>query len=161
MVLPDLFGRDYRRFKIRRQVGLLAAMPPRPLFLVVTDYPRQAVDGRLRQLAKQRGWHLRRVPRGKPAGLTRSLPRGTAVAVSARLPRAGHVAIAAAVAALARNDMVFGPDDDGFYWLIGWSRRRRIPPAMCRPALDDALAAMPANFWVELLPSEDFAPLRL
>jgi hypothetical protein len=161
MVLPDLFGRDYRRFKICRQVGLLVAMPPRHFLIVVTDYPRQTVDGRLRQVARERGWHFKRVPRGKLGGQVRSLPRGTAVAVSASLPRADYAAIAAAFATLLRHDMVFGPDDDGFYWLIGWSRRRRIPPAMFQPALDDALAAMPANFWVELLPSEDFAPLRL
>jgi hypothetical protein len=144
-----------------KSVGKLVYSPAmqRCLF-VVTDYPRQIIDGRLRHLAKQRGLQVARIPRGKLSGLARSLPHGTAVAVPARLPRAGQAAIAAAFAALLRNDMVFGPDDDGFYWLIGWARRRRIPPAMLHPALDDALAAMPANFWVELLPSEDYPPLR-
>ncbi len=130
----------------------------RTLF-VVLDYPRQTVDGGLQQCARQRGWRLERVARGK---LPRRLQAGgLAVAVAASLPRAGLGAIVTAFAALARNDMVFGPDDDGFYWLIGWSRRRRAPPAMFRSTLDRALAAMPANFWVELLPSEAFPPLSL
>lgn len=129
--------------------------------LVAVDHPRQAIDGKLQQLARRRGWRLLRVRRGDIGRLLRLSPRGAAVAVAARLPRAGLVAIEAAFAALLRNDMVYGPDDDGFYWLVGWSRRRRVPRAMFSPALDHALAPMPANFWVELLPSEDYPRLRL
>jgi glycosyltransferase A (GT-A) superfamily protein (DUF2064 family) len=137
-----------------------AMLPPRYL-LVVLDQPRQAVDGRLQHMARRRGWHFVKLRRGAFARARALLPRGTAIVVAATLPRAGEDALLSAFAALRRNDMVFGPDDDGLYWLVGWSRRRRVPPAMFSPALDEALAPMPANFWVELLPSETYPPLKL
>ena len=53
------------------------------------------------------------------------------VAVAATLPRAGLQAIATAFTALARNDMVFGPDDDGFVVRFadghGVRRARAVP----------------------------------
>lgn len=133
---------------------------PRHL-LVVLDHPRQTVDGRLQQMARCRGWNLVTIRRGGFVQARALLPRGATVAVAASLPRAGLAAIETAFAALSRNDMVFGPDDDGFYWLVGWARRRRVPPEMFGPALDEALALMPANFWVELLPSENYPRLKL
>lgn len=59
--------------------------------------------------------------------LFRDLPPGPVVIIGADIPgiRAGHVA--AAFAALGRYDAVFGPADDGGYWLVGLRRRPRVP----------------------------------
>ncbi|HLI22347.1 MAG TPA: DUF2064 domain-containing protein [Stellaceae bacterium] len=129
--------------------------------ILAIDYPRQTIDGRVQQLARRHGWRLLRLERGEIACRLRSSTSSSSVAIAATLPRAGHSALRAAFAALRRNDVVYGPDDGGHYWLIGRSRRRRMPRGMLRSALDDALAAMPANFCVELLPSESYPPLRL
>ena len=85
------------------------------------------------------------------------LPPGPVVIVGSDIPdlRARHVA--AAFAALGRHDLVFGPAQDGGYWLVG--ARRRPPPrglfANVRwsspHALADTIANVDPRFSVALL----------
>ncbi len=55
------------------------------------------------------------------------LPPGPAIIVGSDIPglEVGHVARAFAL--LGRNDAVFGPAEDGGYWLVGLRRRPRVP----------------------------------
>ncbi len=55
------------------------------------------------------------------------LPAGPAVIVGSDIPgvRAGHVADA--FRSLGAADAVFGPAEDGGYWLVGLRRRPRVP----------------------------------
>lgn len=77
----------------------------------------------------------------------RTAPPGPVVLVGADLPRLRPAHIARAFTALGRADAVFGPAEDGGFWLVGLARRRGTPPgflAGCRwsspHALSDALA---------------------
>ncbi len=55
------------------------------------------------------------------------LPPGPVVFIGTDIPEITGRHIARAFAALARNDAVIGPGDDGGYWLIGLRRTPRIP----------------------------------
>ncbi len=69
--------------------------------------------------------------------------------------RAGH--IRAAFKALEGADAVFGPADDGGYWLIGLARRRGRTPAFkgvrwsSPHALDDTIRTMPEHWRIRRL----------
>lgn len=54
-----------------------------------------------------------------------SLPRGSALLIGTDIPGVTPARIAAAFDALAGHDAVFGPTDDGGFWLVGLSRRSR------------------------------------
>lgn len=56
----------------------------------------------------------------------RALPPGPAVLIGSDIPGINADHIARAFAQLGRNDTVFGPADDGGYWLIGLKRLRPI-----------------------------------
>lgn len=75
------------------------------------------------------------------------LPPGPTLIVGSDIPgiRAGHVARAFAL--LGRHDAVFGPAEDGGYWLIGLRRRPRIPRLFhdVRLSSEHALADTLAN----------------
>lgn len=58
--------------------------------------------------------------------LFRDLPPGPVVIVGADIPDIHASHIAAAFAALGRHDAVFGPAEDGGYWLVGLKRRPRV-----------------------------------
>ena len=49
-----------------------------------------------------------------------------AVIVGSDIPEIGRRHVAAAFEALRRNDLVFGPADDGGYWLVGAAQGGRI-----------------------------------
>jgi rSAM/selenodomain-associated transferase 1 len=59
---------------------------------------------------------------------------------------------------LRRADAVFGPADDGGYWLIGLAGRKRAPALFdnvkwsTQYALEDTLASLPAGFETAYLP---------
>lgn len=84
-----------------------------------------------------------------------SAPRGPVVVIGADAPlmRAGH--IRQAFRALARADAVFGPAEDGGFWLIGLARRNRAPRLFkgvrwsSRHTLADTLKSLPKGFAVE------------
>lgn len=59
----------------------------------------------------------------------RALPPGPVVIIGADIPGVARPDIAAAFRALSRADAVFGPAEDGGYWLIGLARGRQRAPA--------------------------------
>jgi uncharacterized protein len=81
-------------------------------------------------------------------------PPGPVVLVGADIPAldAGH--IAAAFRLLGSHDLVFGPAEDGGFWLVGARHPRRLPPLFERVrwsgpyALADTLAALPRRIKV-------------
>jgi len=134
----------------------------------------------LRRLATDRRWHLRIVVtpdtarhrarcwhRGVEAAgqgngdlgirMRRALaarPPGPVVLVGGDIPTlaAGHVA--AAFRLLGSHDVVFGPAEDGGFWLVGARRSPRLPPLFGRVrwsgpyALADTLAGLPRGVTV-------------
>jgi hypothetical protein len=71
---------------------------------------------------------------------------GPVAIVGSDIPAIGRKHIRAAFKALAANDAVIGPSEDGGYWLIGCGRRRRIAPfANVAWSTDRALAGTMAN----------------
>lgn len=107
-------------------------------------------DGAIRRLAGDRRWRtvlaitpprgrwrswrgLDRVPQG-PGDLGQRMrrclirfARPCAVLVGTDIPALTAAVVAPAFRALGRADFVFGPAEDGGYWLIGWHRRRAWP----------------------------------
>ena len=81
-----------------------------------------------------------------------AVPKGPVVIIGADAPglRARH--LRQAFAALRGSDAVFGPADDGGYWLIGLARRRAAPDLFrdvrwsTSHALADTLATLPSEF---------------
>lgn len=84
-------------------------------------------------------------------------PPGPAIIIGADAPGARRRHIAAAFRALAGADAVFGPADDGGYWLIGLARRRAAPDLFngvrwsSAQALKDTLASLPQGFRVSFI----------
>lgn len=81
----------------------------------------------------------------------REAPPGPVLIIGADIPGVGRRDIAAAFRALGSADAVFGPAEDGGYWLMGLSRRRKAAPAglfrnvrwSTEHALRDTAATMP------------------
>ncbi len=86
-------------------------------------------------------------------------PPGPVLIIGADAPglRARH--LRQAFKALGRADAVFGPAEDGGYWLIGLSRRRAAPGLFnnvrwsTKYALADTMKTLPQYFQVEMLES--------
>jgi uncharacterized protein len=57
-----------------------------------------------------------------------SCPPGPAVLVGGDIPALGARHVAAAFRLLGRCDFVFGPAEDGGFWLVGARRPRHMPP---------------------------------
>lgn len=74
-------------------------------------------------------------------------PHRRVVLVGSDIPGIGAADIAAAFRALGRAQAVFGPAEDGGYWLVGFGPRRPAQPfADVRWSTDRALADTMANF---------------
>jgi hypothetical protein len=109
-----------------------------------------------RSAARARAWpgRLPRLPQGHGdlgARMGRALARhrrGRALLVGCDIPGLGPADIAAGFRALGRGaDAVFGPAEDGGYWLVGLGPRRpRHPFAAVRWSTPQALADTLANF---------------
>ena len=104
--------------------------------------------------------HSRRLPRGatrmgqgggglgdRMARIFSTLAPGPVVMIGTDIPAITPDDIARAFRALGSNDAVFGPSDDGGYWLIGMKRRPRVllPFANVRWSSAHALADTQAN----------------
>jgi rSAM/selenodomain-associated transferase 1 len=76
-------------------------------------------------------------------------PPGPVVLVGADIPAIAPRHIAEAFRLLGRRDLVFGPAEDGGFWLVGARRRGHLPPLFGRvrwsspAALADTLALLP------------------
>jgi hypothetical protein len=81
-------------------------------------------------------------------------PPGPVVLVGGDIPALAALHIAAAFRLLGRHDLVFGPAEDGGFWLVGARRSRRLPPLFERVrwsgpyALADTLAGLPRRVTV-------------
>jgi len=83
----------------------------------------------------------------------RTFPPGPVVIVGGDIPDITPALIERAFRALGENDAVFGPAEDGGYWLVGLKRRRATPPGFMRGVrwssahtLSDTLATLPADW---------------
>jgi rSAM/selenodomain-associated transferase 1 len=77
----------------------------------------------------------------------RRVTRGRVVIIGCDIPDARAADVLAAFRALGRADAVFGPAEDGGYWLVGLSRHRPARPfAAVRWSSAHALADTLANF---------------
>ena len=78
-----------------------------------------------------------------------ALPPGPAVILGTDAPQVEPADVAAAFAALGPAEAVFGPADDGGYWLVGLARRRPLPGLFAgvrwstEHALADTRASLP------------------
>jgi uncharacterized protein len=79
---------------------------------------------------------------------------GPVVLVGADIPALDARHVAAAFRLLGSHDLVFGPAEDGGFWLIGARHPRRLPPVFERvrwsgpDALADTLAGLPRRITV-------------
>ena len=81
-------------------------------------------------------------------------PLGLVVLVGTDIPALGAGHVAAAFRLLGSHDLVFGPAEDGGFWLVGARHPRRAPPLFERvrwsgpDALSDTLAGLPRRIKV-------------
>src|SRR5262245_46388331 len=159
-VRAPALGRGKRR--LAREIGDLAAV----------RFERQMLALLPRRLARCRRWRLRiavtpdRALRHGPARIERvgqgagdlgarmsraiaGCPPGPVVLVGADIPTMLARHVAAAFALLGACDLVFGPTEDGGFWLIGARRRQHLRSSFAavrwstRFALADVLANLP------------------
>lgn len=83
------------------------------------------------------------------------LPPGPAVLIGSDIPAIARAHIEAAFAALGRHDAVFGPADDGGYWLVGQRRLHAMPHLFDRVRWSSPLAL--ADTLANLAPGESHA----
>jgi uncharacterized protein len=162
-VREPMLGRGKRR--LAQEIGDVAAVRFERLMLALM-LRRLATDRRWRlriavtpDMARRRAryWHPGVEAVGQGGGdlgvrMHRALaacPPGPVVLVGADIPAlAGHH-VAAAFHRLGRYDLVFGPAEDGGFWLVGARHRPRLPPLFQRVrwsgpyALADTLAELP------------------
>lgn len=80
--------------------------------------------------------HFARIPQGagdlgaRMAGVFRGLPPGPVCIIGADIPGITQARIAEAFDALGNHDAVFGPADDGGYWLVGMKRVGPVPTGL-------------------------------
>jgi uncharacterized protein len=168
LVRAPTLGRGKRR--LAREIGDVAAL----------RFERQMIARLLRRLAGDTRWQLRivitpdracRETRGCLRGVEivpqgggdlglrmqraiAAAPSGPVVLIGSDIPAisAGH--IAAAFRSLGGHDLVFGPAEDGGFWLVGARRRPRLPPLFGKVrwsspyALSDTLDKLPRDVTV-------------
>ena len=164
-VRAPLLGRGKRR--LAREIGDLAAL----------RFERSMIALLLRRLAKDGRWRLRIAVTPDQANyrarhwcigvetvnqdkgdlgirMHRALANcspGPAVLVGADIPALDARHVAEAFRLLGRHDLVFGPAEDGGFWLVGARHPRRLPPLFKRVrwstphALADTLAGLPGR----------------
>jgi rSAM/selenodomain-associated transferase 1 len=77
----------------------------------------------------------------------RTLPPGPVCVIGTDIPGIAPADVRRAFRSLGRAEIVFGPAEDGGFWLVGMRRRPRIidPYAGVRWSRDDTLASVEAN----------------
>lgn len=162
-----IFARAPRPGRAKRR--LAADIGP----VAAARFQRLALERTVRRLAFDRRWETRLAVTGgpyrwpadvariaQPRGdlgrrmdlVMRGLGPGPVVLVGSDIPDIEPRHIAAAFRALGRHDVVFGPAEDGGYWLVGF-RRRPVMPAPFDPvrwstrhALADTIANLGTRF---------------
>ena len=156
--------------RLAREIGDIAAL----------RFERAMIALLLRRLAKDRRWRLRIAVTpdkdcrragywcrgvevvGQGAGdlgirMRRALetcPPGPVVLVGADIPALDARHVAAAFHLLGSHDLVFGPAEDGGFWLVGARHPRQLPPLFEQvrwsgpDALADTLARLPRRIEV-------------
>ena len=167
-VRVPLLGSGKRR--LAREIGDIAALRFEKLMIALL----------LRRLAKDGRWRLRiavtpdkarRSARhwcggveavGQGAGdlgrrmvrMLETSPSGATVIIGGDIPAVTARHVAAAFRLLGSHDLVFGPAEDGGFWLVGARHPRHLPPIFARVrwssphALADALASLPGRIKV-------------
>ncbi|WP_019644890.1 TIGR04282 family arsenosugar biosynthesis glycosyltransferase [Novispirillum itersonii] len=181
-----LFGRRPRygagKSRLARRIGALAALRFQQGQLTVLLHrfsrdrrwiTRLCLTPTPESLRLPSGLPCHRVPQGRGdlgqrmLHALRTAPgRGPVVLIGTDIPAVTPDHIAAALRALRQADLVFGPAEDGGYWLIGWSRRRPLPPQALRgvrwstpQALTDSLHSLGPHLRIArgaILPDVDF-----
>jgi rSAM/selenodomain-associated transferase 1 len=144
--------------RLARGIGAMAALRFYRGQLAAT-LAEVAADGRWRAIlattsARAKAAWPRRLPRIAQAGgdlgdrMQHAMrPFRRAVLVGSDIPGLARADIAAAFRALGRAQAVFGPSEDGGYWLVGLGPRRPSRPfAGVRWSTEHALADTLANF---------------
>ncbi|MEX2451144.1 MAG: TIGR04282 family arsenosugar biosynthesis glycosyltransferase [Rhodospirillales bacterium] len=94
---------------------------------------------------------------GRMNRVMQTLPAGPVVIVGTDIPDISPAHIQEAFTALGAHDAVFGPCDDGGYWLVGLKRRPTVPEIFetvrwsSAHALEDTLANFPPEYRIALL----------
>jgi len=137
----------FYRTTLTHTVGRLGADPRWRTYLAVTPdtsaaEPCWPVSRNLTRIAQGSGDLGQRMQ-----NLFDSLPSGPVVIVGSDIPAIRPAHIARAFDLLGRADIVFGPAQDGGYWLVGLKRspRRLVPFEGVPWSTKDALAATAAN----------------
>ncbi len=141
----------FQKLALERTLRRLARDPRWECWLAVTGGPAQwpATVKRMDQPRGDLGQRMDRVMRG--------FGPGPVVIIGSDIPDISTDHINAAFCALGRRDAVFGPADDGGYWLVGL-RRRPSHPALFSPvrwstrhALADTIDNLGNRYDYELL----------
>ncbi|MGC1886986.1 MAG: TIGR04282 family arsenosugar biosynthesis glycosyltransferase [Stellaceae bacterium] len=156
--------------RLAREIGDIAAVRFERLMIALL-LRRLAKDGRWRlriavtpDKACRHARHWRRGVEavGQGAGdlgirmrrVLETRPPGPAVLVGADIPALDARHVAAAFRILGRHDLVFGPAEDGGFWLVGARHPRCLPPLFERvrwsgpDTLADTLAGLPPRIRV-------------
>ncbi len=142
----DIGARAALRFHVATLRGLLRALRRdrrfRTVLAITPDRARLRGAHRLAQVPQGGGDLGARMQRA-----CRRVPRGRVAIVGADIPGLGAADVAAAFRALGRARAVFGPAEDGGYWLVALSPLRPAHPfAQVRWSGPHALADTLANF---------------
>lgn len=142
----DIGGRAALRFHIGTLYGLLRSLRRDRLFrtfLATTpDHAKFALPWRVARVPQGHGDLGQRMDRA-----CRRFPRGNVVIVGCDIPEASAADARAAFRALGSASAVFGPAEDGGYWLVGLAPNRPARPfANARWSSEHALTDTLANF---------------
>ena len=145
----DITRRLIERLARESRWTLWLAVTPDPAARNTRHWPRSRHRHDVARIAQGAGDLGARMGR-----VLRELPRGPAVIVGSDIPEIDAPAIHAAFRALRSHDVVFGPSQDGGYWLVGLRRhpvpRHHLPGQLFRQvrwstaqALADTRAGLP------------------
>jgi rSAM/selenodomain-associated transferase 1 len=127
---------------IRLLRGLLRDRRFRTVLALTPDGARDRLPVRVRRIAQGKGDIGRRMD-----AACRRFHTGNVAIIGSDIPDANAADLRAAFRALGRHDAVFGPAEDGGYWLVALGPRRPAQPFdNARWSTDHALADTLRNF---------------
>jgi uncharacterized protein len=142
----DIGDRAALRFHTETLIGLSRDLSRdrrfRTVLALTPNGARDRLPMRLARVAQGRGDIGQRMH-----GACRRFPRGNVAIIGSDIPDANAADIRAAFRALGTNDAVFGPAEDGGYWLVALGPRRPAQPFVnARWSTKHALADTLRNF---------------